>query len=103
MDELLESDSVVGDWLASLTRVSARLYERDTAAWSKFEPARKQIAESLSWLAFEGEVDLGMSNVTNAMVVLKRRLPKAAQQWRAAAPVARAALGDVMLRDLLGT
>jgi hypothetical protein len=102
VNELVESDGVVGDWLASLTRVSAKLYECDDAAWSVFEPARKQITESLSWLEFEGEVDLAKSSVTNAIAVLERRLPKGAQRWRAVAPVARAALGRVMLRELLG-
>jgi hypothetical protein len=103
VNELIKSDSVVGDWLASLTRVSAKLYERDTAAWSTFEPARKQVTESLSWLAFEGEVDLAKSNVTDAIAVLDRRLPKAAQQWRSVAAVAHAALGRLMLRELLGS
>ena len=103
VNELLESDNVVSVWLASLTRVSAKLYERDSAAWSVFEPARKQITESLAWLEFEGELDLANSDVTNAIAVLERRLPKAAEQWRAVAPIARAALGRVTLRELLAS
>jgi hypothetical protein len=101
VNELLEFDGVVNDWLSFLVRVSAKLYEVDSDVWSVFEPARKRLGESLAWLEFEGEVELANSKVSDALNVLGQRLPKVAQQWRAVAPVARAALGRAMLRELL--
>ena len=69
INPLLDSPLPVGEWLSTLPRVSAKLYETDITVWERFEPRRKRLQDTLSFLDYEGEIDLA---VTRANEVLQR-------------------------------
>lgn len=101
VNPLLEGRQAVGEWLQALQNVAATLYETDAAAWEQFEPARKAVAEALAWLDWESEMDLASTSVSDALAVMKRKLPEESDRWHVAAEMAIRTLGTAIVDDLL--
>ena len=101
MNDLVEPEVPVREWLHRLPRVSARLYEIAPCAWEKFEPARRQFTDSIAWLEWEGKLTQPSTTVAEALEIMERELPERARQWRTAAHLAFDTLGSSMLRELL--
>lgn len=74
----------IGEWLSELAGIAARLYESNPDAWQHFEPARKQLVESVVWLDAEGELMLSVTIVTEARDIIERRLPRQWTRWKSA-------------------
>jgi hypothetical protein len=102
MNPLLESDSPLRKWLQNLSRLSARLYEKDVSVWTVFEPARKRFSETLSWLQYEGLVNVD-ATATEALRVAERALPREVTAWSEVCERVLATLGSRIVRDVLET
>jgi len=96
---LTQSHMVLARWSDRLPAVSARLYELDPDAWEVFEPARKKLHETLTWLHSEGYVDIDHDNVLEAAQKASTYFERIA--WSEAADAARAALGIAALKQLV--
>lgn len=101
MNPLLHAREPVGQWLKCLEGVSSKLYDIAPAAWAEFEPARKRLSEAISWLDYEGKLDLSATSVSEAINVADLSIPRIASAWRIAAKTASDTLGTEVLRDLI--
>ena len=88
---LTHSRVVLGKWLPRLSSVSALLYEKDSSAWSVFEPARRKLEETLAWLHAEGTIDLDNETVGQAAQKAPKYFERIA--WSRAAETAKNSLG----------
>lgn len=61
------------------------LYEAHGDVWEQFEPERKRLVETLSWLDSEGEVDLSATTATEAIRVLEGWNSKRGDEWHSVA------------------
>ena len=102
-DPLLASDLPVGEWLTRLNRISALLYESSIPAWEVFEPARKEFAETISWLDFEGEISLASTSAREAITFVRGWNDQKFQSWRRAAEAAASALGATKTETVLSS
>ena len=100
INPLLSSGLPVGDWLKRLERVSARLYETDVATWQVFEPVRKHLAQTASWLDSEGDISLS-NTAAEAVTFLRAWNNEFFESWERAADAAVKALGRAQAASLL--
>lgn len=80
--------------------VAACLYECDCGAWREFEPERKRLDESLSYLEYEGLVSFE-DTVNRALQTRFTEIEGSGARWAAASRVAERALGPEKLRELI--
>ncbi len=89
---LLESTLPVDAWMTKLSSVSAKLYEAHFDLWERFEPQRKRLVETLSFLDYENHLDVRKTTVTRAIEILSAWNPDRGTEWRNVASAVERAL-----------